>query len=174
MTLVVNLVGGPGSGKSTMAAGLFYNLKKDRLDAELVVEYAKELTFEKRHDALLNQIDIFSTQRQRANRLIGNCDVIICDAPAFICGIYCTDLFPDSFRDLIAWDHHSHPNTINILVERVHEYSSHGRKQSEDQARALDDEMTSFLKKYDIEYGRYPGNDEGHDEVLTLIRSKLI
>ena len=42
-TLVVNLLGAPGSGKSTIAASIFSKLKFQNLNVELVSEYAKEL-----------------------------------------------------------------------------------------------------------------------------------
>jgi hypothetical protein len=41
MTVVVNLFGGPGTGKSTTASGVFYHLKRDNRNVELVQEYAK-------------------------------------------------------------------------------------------------------------------------------------
>lgn len=43
MTSVINLIGGPGSGKSTTAAGLFFRMKSMGVRCELVTEYAKEL-----------------------------------------------------------------------------------------------------------------------------------
>lgn len=44
MTIYVNLYGGPGSGKSTTAAGVVSQLKLLSINAELVTEYAKDLT----------------------------------------------------------------------------------------------------------------------------------
>ena len=41
-TLVVNLFGGPGTGKSTMMAGIFAKLKSLGYDCEMCVEFAKE------------------------------------------------------------------------------------------------------------------------------------
>lgn len=43
-TLVVNLLGGPGCGKSTGAAYIFSQLKMRNIDAELVTEFAKDKT----------------------------------------------------------------------------------------------------------------------------------
>ena len=40
-TLVINLIGGPGCGKSTIAAELFSRLKKMGVTCELVTEYIK-------------------------------------------------------------------------------------------------------------------------------------
>lgn len=41
-TLVINLFGAPGSGKSSGAAYIFSQLKKLGIDCELVTEYAKD------------------------------------------------------------------------------------------------------------------------------------
>jgi adenylylsulfate kinase-like enzyme len=40
---VINLFGGPGTGKSTLAAALFTDLKMKGINAELVTEFAKDL-----------------------------------------------------------------------------------------------------------------------------------
>lgn len=50
--LVVNLWGGPGCGKSTLAAELFVTLKKSNIEVALVNEYAQELIHEDRHMVL--------------------------------------------------------------------------------------------------------------------------
>ena len=41
-TIVINLIGGPCSGKSTVAAELFARLKKMGIKTELVSEYIKD------------------------------------------------------------------------------------------------------------------------------------
>ena len=45
-TLIVNLYGGPGSGKSTGAAYIFSMLKMVGVDAEYVTEFAKDKVWE--------------------------------------------------------------------------------------------------------------------------------
>lgn len=45
-TTVINLIGSPGTGKSTIAAELFARMKWLGFDVELVSEYAKELVWE--------------------------------------------------------------------------------------------------------------------------------
>lgn len=40
--LIIDLIGGPGSGKSTTAAGLFYKLKKLGYNCEMSLEFAKD------------------------------------------------------------------------------------------------------------------------------------
>lgn len=40
--IVINLMGGPGSGKSTVASGIFYRLKKMGVNCELALEFVKD------------------------------------------------------------------------------------------------------------------------------------
>ena len=48
LKMIINIFGGPGVGKSTVAADLFVIMKKEGYSVELVTEYAKELTYEKK------------------------------------------------------------------------------------------------------------------------------
>ena len=38
---IINIFGGPGTGKSTLAAYIFHNLKCRHVEVEVVTEYAK-------------------------------------------------------------------------------------------------------------------------------------
>ena len=49
-TVLINIYGGPAAGKSTVAAGLFYELKKKGYDCGLVTEMATELVYDKQND----------------------------------------------------------------------------------------------------------------------------
>ena len=51
--IVINFFGGPNSGKSTQAAGMFHRFKIDGYNAEHVNEYAKMCVWENRIDDLL-------------------------------------------------------------------------------------------------------------------------
>lgn len=44
--LVINLFGGPSTGKSTTAAEIFVYLKKKKINCEYITEYAKDKTWE--------------------------------------------------------------------------------------------------------------------------------
>ena len=79
---VINLFGGPGVGKSTAAAGLFYEMKKRQLSVELVTEYAKDMVWENRQNILDDQIYIFAKQQRRIARLRDHhIDWVITDSP---------------------------------------------------------------------------------------------
>ena len=55
-TLVINLCGGPGTGKSTLSANLFAKLKMAGVDVELAPEYVKDLVWEESFKKIENQI----------------------------------------------------------------------------------------------------------------------
>ena len=55
-TLLINIYGGPGAGKSTVAAGLFYELKKKGYDCGLVTEMATELVYDESFNVMNDQI----------------------------------------------------------------------------------------------------------------------
>lgn len=55
-TIVINLMGAPGTGKSTIASELFSKMKWLGYDVELVSEYAKELVWEERSETFKNEL----------------------------------------------------------------------------------------------------------------------
>ena len=80
-TLVVNLFGGPGCGKSTLMAGIFHQLKIQGYDCEMVTEFAKDIVWEERTELLKEQIYVFTNQNYRLFRVNGKVDIIITDSP---------------------------------------------------------------------------------------------
>lgn len=62
MSLVINLIGGPGAGKSTTAAGLFFLMKCAGLKVELVTEFAKELSYDENWADLKKQLYVLAEQ----------------------------------------------------------------------------------------------------------------
>ena len=92
-TIVINLFGAPGAGKSTTAAFLFGELKSMGLDVELVTEYVKDLVWDKRYKELSNQIICFGQQMRRIERLIGQVDIIITDSPLLLNAYYNKDKY---------------------------------------------------------------------------------
>ena len=86
---VINLFGGPGVGKSTAAAGLFYEMKKRQLSVELVTEYAKDMVWEKRWNILDDQLYILAKQHRRIARLAEHgIEYVITDSPISLGLVY--------------------------------------------------------------------------------------
>src|SRR5574344_779987 len=54
-SLIINLYGGPGSGKSTCAAYIFSQLKMHNINAELITEQTKEEAYKQNTEFFENQ-----------------------------------------------------------------------------------------------------------------------
>ena len=167
-TLIVNLIGGPSSGKSTMAAGLFYELKRLGHSCELVTEFAKELTWEERKGALQCQAYIFGKQFHRIDRLVGKVEVIITDTSILYNPIYQPEHYPPSFEKCIV-DFYRIQNNITFNVERMHQYVDEGRNQNVIEATHIDKLLKSLMLRNKIPFESVKGNEEGLQYVLNTI-----
>lgn len=147
---MVNLFTGPGSGKSTTAAGVFYELKTRGVNVELATEFAKDLTWEKRHTTLNDQIYVFGKQYHRIFRLIGNVDVVITDSPILLSCVYDPEQ-REHLRNLALSEHNKWSN-YNVFLERKKSYNPKGRNQTESEAKAIDVKILNFLDTHRIPY----------------------
>ena len=143
-TTVINLFAGPGSGKSTTASGLFFQMKLRDVKCELVTEYAKELVYENR--SLEDGILIFAQQHRRMRILNGKVRYIITDSPLLLSAVYQTNQ-PESFHNL-ALDVFNSFDNINVFINRVKKYQRYGRVQDEESALALDNKIYELSKKF--------------------------
>lgn len=84
MSFVINLIGGPGAGKSTTAAGVFFLLKLLNVRCELVTEFAKELTYDENWSDLKRQLYVTAEQERRQRRLVDKVDFIVTDSPLLL------------------------------------------------------------------------------------------
>lgn len=150
-TKVINMFGGSGIGKSTVAAKLFHDLKVMGKEVELVPEYAKEMVWEGRQPILDEQLYVFAKQYRRLSRLIGKVEYIITDSPITL-GIVYTN--PDYFKNLapLIIEAHDSFNNINIVLERVSGYNNHGRQQTENEARLIDGKIRLMLESNNDHY----------------------
>ena len=168
---VINLFGGPGAGKSTTAAGLFYEMKKMRLEVELVTEYAKDMVWEGRHNILEDQIYIFAKQQRRISRLRDHrIDWVITDSPIALGLVYLRDgALSDNFRDLVMEVFDSFENH-NFLLQRNFEYNPIGRNQKDlEEAGIYDQKVASLLDARDIPFRTIVGGEWAVTRILEEI-----
>lgn len=170
--IVINLFGGPGAGKSTTASGVFYNLKKQGIVSELVLEYAKQLTWESREKALSNQIYILGQQLHNIEIVSDQVDVIVMDTSLLLGAIYAPKDYHDSFGSLL-FEIHNSMNNINFYVERHKPYLAVGRYQNEQQAKNIDIDVKDWLDINKVVYDTVPGTPEGVDQITELVLEKL-
>lgn len=142
MTTVINMLGGPGCGKSTTAAGLFHIMKLKGFDVELVTEYAKDKTWEESFMVLENQFYVLAKQEHRQWRASKQCEYIITDSALINSKAYTEEKWIHDAVDRL----NARYNNVYIRLIRTKEYKTLGRSQNEDQARELD----AVISKYDL------------------------
>jgi nicotinamide riboside kinase len=176
--IVVNLFGGPGSGKSTTAAGVFSNLKQAGINCEYVHEWVKWPVWEGRQAIFDDQLYIFAKQHHMIKTLYTKVDVAICDSPLLLSLIY-GKLYPASdmkdkpaFFDLVLECFDSF-NNVNYMLERKKTYNPAGRVQTEEEARVLDGQIRGYLDKFSYDYEVVQGDSALIPWVASQIKGLL-
>lgn len=136
------LHGGPGCGKSTVAAWLFSSMKAENVEVEYVTEYVKNWTFLRRPPEGFDQIYLFGKQMNREDVVLRYDDefVIVTDSPLFLSCCYAEKYETIGWQHLwgIARDFEQVYPSVNILLSRPESYTSKGRFQDEAQAKEMD------------------------------------
>jgi len=167
---VLNIFGGPGTGKSTTAAGLFYHMKSVGIECELIQEYAKDLTWERRYNILEDQIYVFAKQQRRIARLVEhNLDWVITDSPIPLGLVYVKpNTLGDNFSNLVMEVFNRYEN-YNFLLSRNVQYNPVGRNQDEQQARDFDHKVINLLTNYNVNYQQIVGGEPAVNTIITAI-----
>lgn len=160
MTTVINFIGGPGAGKSTLAAELFGYMKKNKFDVEYVDEYAKHLTWEENKIGLEDQILIFGQQHHKLYMMLDKVDYIITDSPLLLSIFYTpkalTKFKKGYAKDALAWlathTYDQYNNKLIYVNRGIREYIQTGRNENEREARTIDQEILNYLtyRSYDF------------------------
>lgn len=141
-TTVINLIGSPGTGKSTIASELFAKMKWEGYDVELVSEYAKELIWEERNETFKNELYLFAKQHHRLFRLNGKVEYVITDRP-LILSVFYNQKYGDNsqqFKDIVLHEVNKFQN-VNVFLKRTKPYISKGRNQTEEESDKFSDDM---------------------------------
>ena len=164
----MNIFGGPGSGKSTIAADLFSKLKREGLNVELVTEYAKDLTWESRDVALSNQVYILGKQFHRLHRIQEHVDIAITDSPILLAAVYAKGQWGPLESMALFLDRKF--RNINVVLDRdKSHYSIVGRKQSLEEAILSDQDISWFLELHRITYYTIPAGIETASRIKEIL-----
>lgn len=160
MSKIINLFSGPGAGKSTTAAGLFFYAKQAGAKVELITEYAKDLTYGKHFIKLKDTLYVFAKQHHRIVQLMDQVDYVITDSPLPLCLAYTSGIYKSSwFSDAVLSTFTSYDN-FNVEIIRTKPYAAYGRSQTEDEARALDLTIKDIVHDYRINMDMVLPGDE--------------
>lgn len=176
MTFVVNLFGGPGVSKSTTAALAFGKLKTLGVNAELVTEFAKDLTWEDRRKALKYQPYVLGKQSFRIHRLMDKVDVIVTDSPILLSDIYQGEGWTEAIGSHTRETFRNWP-TMNFFLNRdamVHPYNPKGRSQSAEEAEQIDYRIKHYLDWHNFNYELVGVTPNTSDVVVERVKMALL
>jgi len=170
--IILNIFGGPGSGKSTTAARVFSYLKEHGYKCELVTEYAKDVTWEEAFNKLNNQLYIFAKQNHRIWRVSDKVDIIITDSPLILSLVYGKNL-SINLQKLIVEEYVKFPQ-LSVYLQRVVPYEQTGRSQDEVGAKKIDRAIKKTMKNIGLEFDLIiPGDSNSTEPIITLIDNKI-
>lgn len=157
MTKVISLYGGPGAGKSVLAAELYFKMKVAKLDCELVREYVKEWAYEERKISTFDQFYLIGKQIRKESFLYGRVNHIITDSPLWIGAFYDnlyqkTDYIGKHVQGFTQFAESKGIRYYNFILTRNFPYDPNGRYQTEEEAINIDLSMKSFLDSYGVAY----------------------
>ena len=164
------LFGGPGTGKSTTAAGLFSKLKIKGYNAELIQEYAKDKVWAEDFHTLSFQPYILGKQLYRQYRVADKVDVAVTDSPVLFSHIYQGFGWVEGSDEVLLKQFNLFRN-LNIFLERDtdhHPYNPKGRMQTEEDAKQFDTKILSMLDKFEVPYTKIKVSDKTVDEIYDL------
>lgn len=167
-TLIVNLFGGPGTGKSTGAAYIFSKLKLHNIDAELVTEFAKDKVWEQNEEVFKCQLYLSGKQLYRISRCYGKVDVIVTDSPILLGTIYNNE--NPYLESALKYEFDKYnTNSLNVFLSRVKKYNSNGRLQTEKEADEISSKIYNKIIDSKIPYCIQFGDIEGYDNIVDEI-----
>lgn len=172
-TIVINLFGVPGAGKSTGAAYIFAMLKMNGINAELVTEFAKDKVWEENTEVFKNQSYIFGKQSFKMSRCDNKVEVIVTDSPLPLSIFYNHDnRLTENFNKSVMDVFNSYDNR-NYLLLRVKPYNPSGRLQTEEESNALAKPIMKLLEDRNISYQAVGGHKPGYDLIIEEILSEI-
>lgn len=166
--IVINMYGAPGSGKTTIATGVFSKLKSMRLPVGLVTEYSRELSYD--HSLALNDMPyILGCQWHRMQQNKQD-EICITDCPLPQLAIFYPSSLPES--KALAFALNSQFDNVNFLLKRkypLYHPKGHSTEEAEKQMLFIEQKIIESLKKHNIEYEEIISNIDAVDAVVTKI-----
>ena len=167
----VNVFGGPGLGKSTLAAKLFAELKIKSYDVEHISEFIKTWAHAGRIPESFDQHYVFAKQLHAEDMALRNVKLIVTDSPLLLNCAYGRFYGFHPYLEMIAIAKHFDEvfPPLNLLIQRTVDYNEAGRYQNLDQAKKFDVLLEDSL--YDQQYHKVDVGQFG--DIMNLVEFSL-
>ena len=156
--LRVNFYGGPGVGKSTLAARVYAELNRAGAAAtELVREFIKTWAYEHREPDGWDQVYTFASQLYEEHRLAkAGIEVIVTDSPVLLQCVYASMKDVEAATHLVSLARYYEKvyPSLNFFVERRVAYDPSGRFQTPGQLATVDARIVACLDQLHVPYLR--------------------
>lgn len=175
----INILGGAGTGKSTMAQYLTSKLnqisvhKSNPLKFQLVSEYIKKWTFDGRKVQGYGQHYVLGKQQYAEETcLLNGVDTIITDSPIMLSAIYGKSLPTiEAIKDIV-WAHEIAYQATHILLNRGDRpYVQNGRWGTREDAVLVDDKIKKHLIDHNYPFVEF--DTLNYDGVLEYVVKQL-
>lgn len=170
----INLIAGPGAGKSTLAARLFGDLKAKHYDVEQITEYIKTWAHQGKKPQGFDQLYVFSKQLKSEEEALRNVQCIITDSPlitnAGFCVYYCCE-YANQVLSLAKMFENNY-KSVNLFLERSIDYVEKGRYQNLAESIEVDKILWSLVSEH-IHSPVYKVNLNNYEEILQIVMSNL-
>ena len=148
-TTIINILGGAGVGKSTLASLLYVKMKisQNLKNVEIVGEFAKSLVYQKKLDKLKDQLYVTKRQIKLLKPYLNNVPIIVTDSPLILGKFYSNKTQKQKVKKLIKKTL-KNVNEINIFIERNQDidFETFGRIHSLEQSIKIDKKMKKMLQ----------------------------
>lgn len=170
----ISLYGPPSSGKSTIAAYLYAQLKAKKFNIELCREFVKDWAYLNRPVKGFDQLLIFANQlHSEAFMLQHGVDHIITDSPPTLSPFYGHRLsFSEDLINIWKKFDEQYPSLNIFLISKDIDYVSHGRYHDFEQAKLIENRLEIFLDDNKINYYKFSAINK--EQILEFVESRLI
>lgn len=152
-TKLLNFIGGPGNGKSTLAYDVFRLLRQKGKLAEFIPEPTKDMIWEGSVTSLNDQLYIFGESWHRYWRLQNKVEFIVSDAPLVHSLLYGEN--DDLAFSMIVVDRIAKTKPYyNFLVVRndAIEYEDAGRVHTKAESNNLTNKLVDIMRELEFDY----------------------
>ncbi len=172
----INFFGGPGTGKSTLAAKFFAHLKQCGHSIELVQEFVKQYVYTNQTLTSWGQVYTFGQQFGAELRALeGGVQQIVTDSPMLLQATYARYNGCPAYEQLIEISREFETDypSVNFLILRTVPFKGAGRWQDDEESgRVWDKLLEQELDLNDIDYHLInPLDDEAVDRFLEIVEN---